>query len=267
LVGMLILEFPEEFVEKAGDSTFAYITVIVMDMEGLTDSAVLEVEVHRSVSAGGTDGWTYWAMLILGGTAFGLFFVAMSRRKKPFVITDMMLIHNDGFLIGRAAERHEGEIDEDILSGMLTAVLNFVEDSMSTSEDSLKTFGFKEYKVMVHRASLTYAAVVYEGDPPDDVEDKLEEFLAKTERIYRKRIENWTGDMSVDFAGVEVLLETFVRDNSKKHFFSGNGPEIAKEDLAEADEQELPEPPPPESESEPALASQPNRTRKLRASE
>jgi len=259
MVGMLVLDFPEEFVEVPGESKWVNITIIVMDSDGLTDSDILTIEVHRSVATGEADTWTYWAMLLLGGTAFGLFLVATSRRKKPFVIRDMMLIHNDGFLIGRAAERHEGEIDEDILSGMLTAVLNFVEDSMSTNEDSLKTFGFKEYKVMVHRATLTYAAVVYEGDPLEDIEKKLGEFLEKTERIYRKRIENWTGDMSVDFAGVEVLLEAFVKDNSKKHFFPSNGADREEMPEGEPVVEVVQEPPPPESEDAA------RKTRKLRS--
>jgi len=78
----------------------------------------------------------------------GMFVIVMTRRKKPFVIRDMMLIHNDGFLIGRhAGHSHvDGEIDQDILSGMLTAVLNFVEDSMVSNQDGLKTFGFKGFQ-------------------------------------------------------------------------------------------------------------------------
>ena len=130
-----------------------------------------------------------------------------------------MIVHNDGFLIGRAAHKTEGEIDEDILSGMLTAVLNFVEDSMAETQDGLRSFGFDRYKVLVKRGKMTYLAVVYEGDEPETMEERLGEFLVKVEKIYRKKIESWTGDMDTDFAGIGVLLQAFVKENSR----SGKG--------------------------------------------
>jgi hypothetical protein len=128
----------------------------------------------------------------------------------------MMLIHNDGFLIGRHAGSQAGDIDEDILSGMLTAVLNFVEDSMSTTVNELKTFGFKEYQVLVSRGQRIFAAVVYEGDIPDGIEKPLTEFIQTIERVYKKKLVSWTGDIETDFAGVEVLIKAFVKDHSKK---------------------------------------------------
>ena len=212
---VLMIEFPVNYILRSGSSANLGIIVIVSDPEGLTDSAVLRITVYKSNSALDENPWMFVAMLIMSGSALGFFMIAMGMRKRPFEIRDMMLIHNDGFLIGRAIEGSQGEMDEDVLSGMLTAVLNFVEDSMASSQDSLKSFGFAEYNVLVQRGKMTYVAVVFRGDAPDDIERKLEEFLTKIEKIYRKRIENWTGDMDVDFAGIGLLLEGFVNDHSK----------------------------------------------------
>ena len=212
---VLMIEFPVNYILRSGSSVDMYIIVIVADPEGLTDSALLKITVTKSVSQLDENPWMFVAMLVMSGSALGFFMIAMGMRKRPFEIRDMMLIHNDGFLIGRAIEGREGEVDEDILSGMLTAVLNFVEDSMASSQDSLKSFGFDEYKVLVQRGKMTYVAVVYAGDAPDNIERNLEEFLVKIEKIYRKRIENWTGDMDVDFAGIGLLLEGFVNDHSR----------------------------------------------------
>jgi OOP family OmpA-OmpF porin len=159
--------------------------------------------------------WLLAGMIALAAAATGGFGIALYRRKKPFVIRDMMLIHNDGFLISRYASPHLGEIDEDVLSGMLTAVLNFVEDSMSSSQDQLKTFGFKEYQVLVSRGSKTFVAIVYAGDAPSDIDKPLNEFISKIEKIYKKKIAAWTGDIETDFAGTSVLLESFVKEHDK----------------------------------------------------
>lgn len=212
---VLMIEFPVNYILRSDSSVNLGIIVIVADSEGLTDSTMLRITVYKSASSLDENPWMFVAMLIMSGSALGFFMIAMGMRKRPFEIRDMMLIHNDGFLIGRAIEGRQGEIDEDVLSGMLTAVLNFVEDSMASSQDSLKSFGFAEYKVLVQRGKMTYVAVVFTGDAPDDIERALEEFLVKIEKIYRKRIENWTGDMDVDFAGIGLLLEGFVNDHSK----------------------------------------------------
>lgn len=222
--GVLVLEFPDDFLD-GDDRRQVEISITVFDPDGLHDTDTLSVVVVAEPGAG-SDTWLMVGMLAMAAVASGSFVVAMRLRKKPFVIRDLMIIHNDGFLIGRAAQKKEGEIDEDILSGMLTAVLNFVEDSMAKTQDGLKSFGFEHYKVLVKRAGMTYIAVVYEGDAPDNVEERLEALLAKVEKIYRKRIENWTGDMDTDFAGIEVLLQAFVRENSRK----GNGLNGKKKD-------------------------------------
>ncbi len=171
-----------------------------MDQAGLMDTAEVTVLVTK-IPSGATSPLTLVAVLILAGVTVGSFAVAMGMRRKPFVIRDIMLVHNDGFLIGRHAAAQAGEIDEDILSGMLTAVLGFVEDSMASSKDTLRTFGFKEYQVMVKRGKKAYMAVVYEGDAPDNMDEALGEFMTKVEKIYRKSLDHWTGDIEVRVRG------------------------------------------------------------------
>jgi hypothetical protein len=101
------------------------------------------------------------------------------------------------------------------MSGMLTAVLNFVEDSMATSAEALKTFGFKEYQVLVSRGDKVFTAVVFDGDMPEDIDKPLKAFLQRIEKVYRKKLANWTGDIETDFAGVEVLIQAWVNEHSR----------------------------------------------------
>ncbi|MEW5748786.1 MAG: DNRLRE domain-containing protein [Candidatus Thermoplasmatota archaeon] len=215
LEGVLLLHFPGDFLADGEQSRTVSIAVTASDPDGLRDTDTLTVTVVRA-EGGGEDAWFMVGMLAMAGVAAGSFAVAIRFRKEPFVVRDIMLIHNDGFLIGRAAEKVKGEVDEDVLSGMLTAVLNFVEDSMAKTQDGLRSFGFEHYKVLVRRGRTTYMAVVYEGDAPEAIEDRMAGFLAKVEKIYRKRIENWTGDIDTDFAGVGMLLQSFVRENSRR---------------------------------------------------
>jgi hypothetical protein len=45
----------------------------------------------------------------------------------------------------------------------------------------------------------------------------MKEFIDTVERIYKKNLAHWTGDIENDFAGVEVLISRFVKENSKGH--------------------------------------------------
>jgi len=215
--GILVLEF-HDFLGSSEESRTFNITIRVADLSGLSDSDTLMITVVRApVDVAKDNPWLYIGMIAMGGAAIGMLLFAVSRRKKPFVVQDMMLIHNDGFLITRLAHHAVGEIDQDVMSGMLTAVLNFVEDSMGTSADSLKTFGFKEYQVLVSRGQKVFAAVVFKGDLPSDIDKPMKEFIDTVERVYKKKLAHWTGDIETDFAGVEVLIQGFVKENSKGH--------------------------------------------------
>lgn len=213
LPSVIVFEFERGFVGSAKQVSFK-VEVRVTDQDGKVSSDILTVTVKKAPGESSTA--LEVAFLLSGAVTGGLLFVIFTMRKKPFVIRDMMLVHNDGFLIGRhAGHQVEGEIDQDILSGMLTAVLNFVEDSMATSQEQLKTFGFKDYQVVVKRGTMAYAAVVFEGDLPDSIEESLGKFLATFERIYRKKLVSWTGDFETDFTGVEVLIQGFVKEHSR----------------------------------------------------
>jgi hypothetical protein len=98
---------------------------------------------------------------------------------------------------------------------MLTAVLNFVEDSMAASEDALKSFGFGQYKVLVRRGERAFMAVVHEGDAPEGMDKDMGAFLEKVDKIYRKSLASWSGDIESEFAGVDLLLDSWVKEHSK----------------------------------------------------
>jgi len=215
--GVLVLSFPEDFLEGNADSRVTSVEVTVIDEDGYTTKGVMLVTVTKApTSAVHSQQWFYVSLMLMGGLALGLGMVAFGMRRRPFIARDMMLIHNDGFLISRYARPKEGEIDEQVLSSMLTAVLNFVDDSMAAGQNSLKTFGFRDYHVMVERGNRVFAAIAYEGDLPEGIDETLDGFLATVEKIYKKKLEHWSGDIETDFAGVEMLIQSFVQDHFRR---------------------------------------------------
>ena len=214
--GIMVLDFPLGFLSDGEKSRDITVTVTVSDQDNLVSIDHMNITVERNVVVTNENLLPWLALLGSVGAVAGLSAFAIIRRKKPFLLHDLMLIHNDGFLITRYAKHQEQEIDQDVLTGMLTAVLNFVEDSTENSKEELKTFGFKEWTVMVERGKRIFVAVVYEGDAPNGIDEALREFLGTIEKIYKKKLRNWTGDMESDFAGIDVLIQAFVKEHAKK---------------------------------------------------
>ena len=242
------LNFPDEYLSSEESSKTIEVELRVVDTDGMWDTSTMTITISKLVAVDAGSQWGLILLLLAIGTSVALFGMVMSMRKKPFVIRDMMLVHEDGFLISRRAETvKDDDMDEDIFTGMLTAVLNFVEDSMSSSvaNEHLKFFGFEHYRVIIRRGGKTYAAIIFEGDRPKDIEEKLTVFLEKIEKIYRKSLERWTGDIDVDFTGAHLMIKAFVEENSKKpkgrngnnQIKGRNGPSVSKDDIVAADAQ------------------------------
>jgi hypothetical protein len=246
VASVILLEFPGDFLESTEYSRYISLEVRVYDQTGLYDTETVTIRLVNP-SAAQNEANTFLSLMLMAvaALAVGLLFAVLTMRGKPFVIRDMMLVHDDGFLISRYEGVGKDEIDEDIFTGMLTAVLNFVEDSMSTDQDKLKSFGFEHYKVLIQRGGKSYAAIIFEGDRPKDIEEELDGFLEKTEKIYRKSLANWTGDIESDFAGVELLIKAFVDEHTKKGGRKLLPGALKRNGVAE----EPPPPPPPGDES------------------
>jgi hypothetical protein len=148
-------------------------------------------------------------LLFLAIALFILFPIFKSRRKK-FTVEDIFLTHRDGRLIAHYTRELRPDRDEDILAGMLTAVQEFIKDSMGKQE-VLKRFEFQmqEKKVLVESGNNAYIAVFTRGEVPQDASNQLRIFLEDIEEAYVDVITDWSGDTSA-FKGLKDLLDTLL---------------------------------------------------------
>ena len=101
------------------------------------------------------------------GRSFGE--IALMRSLR-FRVEEVYLIHREtGLLLGHLAAKGAVTQDADLVSGMLTAVQDFVRDSFTPGKsEELETMRVGEYTVWVlHGPSALLAAVVSGVAPPD----------------------------------------------------------------------------------------------------
>jgi OOP family OmpA-OmpF porin len=86
--------------------------------------------------------------------------------------------------------------DPDIVSGMLTAVQDFVHDAFVYGEKkrSLKKLDFGEYSIIIRRGEHLYFAAVIRGRDTPRLRELMEDTLHDLEDRFGPRLRDWEGD-------------------------------------------------------------------------
>ncbi len=113
--------------------------------------------------------------------------------EGTYLVEDVFLIHTDGRLISHHSRKFREEIDEDIFSGMLTVVRDFVKDSFKRARKGLDRLGFGDEKVLIERSEHTYLATVLVGEEPHLLPLYMAQILQEVEAKYGTTLEKWTG--------------------------------------------------------------------------
>jgi len=113
-----------------------------------------------------------------------------------YLVEDVFLVHSDGRLISHQTRKMREGIDEDIFSGMLTVVQDFVKDSFKQKTSvGLKRLEFGESKILLEKSEHTYVACVIVGEEPKLLPLYIVEVLRQIEERYGKSLEGWSGMM------------------------------------------------------------------------
>src|SRR5437773_168832 len=114
--------------------------------------------------------------------------------EATYLVEDVFLIHSDGRLIAHHSRKFREEIDEDIFSGMLTVVQDFVKDSFKArTETGMKRLDFGDSKILIERSPHTFLAAVVVGQEPKLLPLYMLQVLKEVEDRYGNVLEKWTG--------------------------------------------------------------------------
>jgi hypothetical protein len=146
----------------------------------------------------------------LAGLAIALWW---AYAPTPPGITDVLFIYRDGRLISHrsAASSMRKELDSDLVSSMLTAVQQFVSDSLSEEgQDRVKKLEFGDKEIFIERGANTYLAVIYTGDMSKRLNSNIRELIAHIEADY-PALDEWNGKMT-GLESISSMLDKMVSD-------------------------------------------------------
>jgi hypothetical protein len=133
--------------------------------------------------------------------------ILVKRYKTRPIVEEVFFIYEDGRLITHASIRTEEEIDEDILSSMLTGVKDFVSDAFiqdktEREEKGLNKLEFGEKSILLERGNHYFIALIFTGR---DSFPKLKGVMEDIEERYVRVLGDWDGEMRV-FNGSDEII-------------------------------------------------------------
>jgi len=195
---ILLFDFP--FVDRT-------LNVRVNATDGeLTGFTVMPVKVGGPGILG-VIGWFGFAALVLVAAAY-VGYLRWADRRYSF--EDLFVVGREGRLIMHTTRRLRADRDEDLLAGMLTAIVMFVRDSFKEENEELRRFEFGERTVAVEKSDHVYGAAIFGGSVPEGVYLSLRQFLADMEDRYAGQLTKWSGDVA-DLPGLKQMMEYFGR--------------------------------------------------------
>ncbi len=139
-------------------------------------------------------------------------------KTLRYRVEQVFLIHQEtGLLLQQVSAPGTQVQDADMVSGMLTAIQDFVHDSFGTPRaDELEALQVGEVTVWVERGPLAALAAVIRGNAPQDLRGLLQETLERIHLQFGASLSEFKGD-AAPFADTAPLLE----DCLTAHYDSG----------------------------------------------
>ncbi len=141
------------------------------------------------------------------------------RTGKPFAeivllhtlryrVEQVFLIHSQtGLLLAHAAGDSVAVQDQTLVSGMLSAIRSFVQDSFGAMPDQvLNTLQVGELTVWIEQGPVAILAAVIRGTPPESFHVHLQDTLSRIHAERSDALARFTGDAAA-FSSVTPLLE------------------------------------------------------------
>ena len=118
----------------------------------------------------------------------------ISKEPPPKVLS-VYLMNNSGLLLNKA-EREESGLDSDIFASMLSAVENFVSDSLTLAGQeqegsSLNSIGYGSYNILIQSTEDFSLSAVIDGTTSEFLLEDMDDTLGSVDKKYQ----DWDGDI------------------------------------------------------------------------
>jgi outer membrane protein OmpA-like peptidoglycan-associated protein len=160
--------------------------------------------------------WEAWRT----GTSFA---EVVLKHTLVYQVEHVFLIHrHTGLLIAHVAGENAVGQDPQLVSSMLVAIQDFVQDSFGGAEQALDAVRLGELKLWSEPGPFATLVALIRGNPPEELHETLRGTLSRIHAERRQALESFDGDSS-GFADVEAHLREVatLRQAAPRHARTG----------------------------------------------
>jgi hypothetical protein len=133
------------------------------------------------------------------------------RGSLPYSIERVFLVHRDsGMLLAHVHADSSSTVEMTTISGMLTAIQDFVRDSFSGGKGELEEIAHGNRRILLEAGQRAYVAVVLEGVEPEGYNGLIRDAVSTINVKYENELKKFDGSMEglPDFAAhLDPLLD------------------------------------------------------------
>jgi outer membrane protein OmpA-like peptidoglycan-associated protein len=138
-------------------------------------------------------------------------------RSLLFQVEQVLLIHKETGLMLKDIDATQGREDPELVSAMLTAIEDFVQDSFRTNQNGpsfLDSVEIGELNLWIEGAPRVVLACVIRGNAPTSLRNQMKEVIERIQRQYEPMLKSFSGDRT-PFEATQTLLETCLISQTK----------------------------------------------------
>ena len=139
------------------------------------------------------------------------------RDALPFSVQTAFLIqHGSGLLLAQSNTGGE-VVDSDLVSGMLTAIGDFVRDSFGQGDSAkeLDEIQYGNQRIVIQSGQVVYLAVLIQGIEPEGFRTRLHDFVSDLHVRYATALRDYAGDPAT-LPDLPPQLDRLVVDLTKR---------------------------------------------------
>ncbi len=128
-----------------------------------------------------------------------------------FRVEQVLLIHRpSGIVLLHAVAEAVKAQDPELVSGMLTAIQDFIQDSFGTGDGGTSSFVSDELTILTEPGPRAFLACVVRGTPPPELIEEMQETIERIHRERGEKLKAFNGD-SAPFEICRPLLEEHLK--------------------------------------------------------
>ncbi len=134
------------------------------------------------------------------------------QESFPFSVQEIFLIHEEsGILMEHVSADSANTNDADLVSGMLTAIKDFVRESFKTisGNQNLYEIQYGDSKILLERGRYSYLAIVIRGQEPPEFDKELTDFNLELHKKFTNKLKKFNGNVG-ELKGIENYLKSFI---------------------------------------------------------